>query len=107
MAMEKKLRMLLSEKENELNYLRNELRDTKNSLNVNISKKMQIQKEFINTKKDDFDQDAHELQIISMKKTDWNQLNLPSPVNEIFIESFKTGYDSRLALMENREKYIS
>ena len=103
----KKLRMLLSEKENELNYLRNELRDTKNSLNVNISKKMQIQKEFINTKKDDFDQDAHELQIISMKKTDWNQLNLPSPVNEIFIESFKTGYDSRLALMENREKYIS
>ena len=39
-------------------------------------------------KNENLDKDAHSLQIISMKKG-WNDTNIPSPINEIYIETVK------------------
>ena len=48
-----------------------------------------------------FEKDSHSLQIISAKKS-WNKINVPSPVNEIFIETVK--YESALKSKKYEEK---
>ena len=92
----KKLKKMLMQKDNELNNLMENLRDTRNQLNVNITKKM---KEIRSYPQKNFDQDAHELQIISTK-LGWNDVNIPSPVNEIFIESIENKFPQRMQYIE-------
>lgn len=53
-------------------------------MQININKNYRIQKDY----NKNYDQDAHELQVISTK-IGWNDVNVPSPVNEIFIEQIR------------------
>ena len=92
----RKLKSLLMEKDNELNNLMANLKETEKQMSVKYTT---TYNEY--NKNKNFDQDAHELQIISMKKNNWNEVNLPSPVSEIFIESFKTDFQTEY----NMEKY--
>ena len=94
----RKLKSLLMEKDNELNNLMANLKETEKQMSVKYTT---TYNEY--NKNKNFDQDAHELQIISMKKNNWNEVNLPSPVSEIFIESFKT--DFQTGAEYNMEKY--
>ena len=91
-----KLKEMLLQKDDELNNLMANLKETRNQLNVNISKNLKIKKGF---GQKNFDQDAHELQIISTK-IGWNDVNIPSPVNEIFIESFENQMPQRMQYIE-------
>ena len=95
----RKLKSLLMEKDDELNNLMANLKETQNQMSVKYST---TYNEY--NKNKNYDQDAHELQIISMKKSNWNEVNLPSPVSEIYIESFKTDFQSGVAAY-NLEKY--
>jgi len=94
----RKLKSLLMEKDNELNNLMANLKETEKQMSVKYTT---TYNEY--NKNKNYDQDAHELQIISMKKNNWNEVNLPSPVSEIFIESFKT--DFQTGAEYNMEKY--
>ena len=95
----RKLKTLLMEKDDELNNLMANLKETQNQMSVKYTT---TYNEF--NKNKNYDQDAHELQIISMKKSNWNEVNLPSPVSEIYIESFKTEFNNTGAAY-NLEKY--
>ena len=94
----RKLKTLLMEKDDELNNLMANLKETQNQMSVKYTS---TYNEY--NKNKNYDQDAHELQIISMKKSNWNEVNLPSPVSEIYIESFKTDFNAGAAY--NLEKY--
>ena len=94
----RKLKTLLMEKDDELNNLMANLKETQNQMSVKYSS---TYNEY--NKNKNYDQDAHELQIISMKKSNWNEVNLPSPVSEIYIESFKTDFNAGAEY--NLEKY--
>ena len=75
-----KLKKLLMKKDDELNNLM----QNQKKMQININKNYRIQKDY----NKNYDQDAHELQIISTK-IGWNDVNVPSPVNEIFIEQIR------------------
>ena len=58
------------------------------------------------------DKDAHSLQILSMKKG-WNETNIPSPINEIYIETvkleseeFSKKYEEKRRIMKKKEEII-
>ena len=75
-----KLKTLLMKKDDELNNLM----QNQKKMQININKNYRIQKDY----NKNYDQDAHELQVISTK-IGWNDVNVPSPVNEIFIEQIR------------------
>ena len=54
---------------------------------------------------ENLDEDAHSLQIISMKKG-WNDINIPSPVNEIFIQTVlnQENYEEMRRIKKIREE---
>ena len=83
----KKLKMLLMEKDEELNHLITDLNETKNQLSVKYTS---TYNEY-NTNKN-YQQEG--IKMLSQKKTNWNEINLPSPVSEIFIQSFRTKFNS-------------
>ena len=91
----RKLKSLLMEKDDELNNLMANLKETEKQMSVKYTTTIN------EYNKNKYDQDA--LQMISMKKNNWNEINLPSPVSEIYIQSFKTNYHSGMAY--NMEKY--
>ena len=95
----RKLKTIINQKDNELNNLMVNLKEVKNQLNVNISKNIKIKKGY-NIK--NLDQDAHELQIISTK-IGWNDVNIPSPVNEMFIESIENRMPQRMQYIEGMQ----
>ena len=95
----RKLNTMLLQKDDELNNLMANLKETRNQLNANISKNLKIKSGY---SQKNFDQDAHELQIISTK-LGWNDLNIPSPVNEIFIESYENIMPQRMQHMEEMQ----
>ena len=97
----RKLKTLLMEKDDELNNLMANLKETRNQLNVNISKDIRVKSDY-NQKK--FDPDAHELQIIT-KKIGWNDINVPSPVNEIFIESIENQFPQKMQYIEGMQVF--
>ena len=96
----RRLKTLLMEKDDEINNLINNLNETKNQLNVKYTSTTSTYDEYVKNK---YDQDAHGLQIIKSKQSNWNEVNLPSPVSEIYIESFRIGGNAGLAY--NMEKY--
>ena len=95
----RKLKSLLMQKDEEISNLMGNLRETRNQLNVNIRKNLLIKEGY---KQKNLDQDAHELQIIT-KKIDWNDLNIPSPVSEIFIESFENKMPQKMQYIEGMQ----
>ena len=90
----RKMKNILIEKEKEIKKVTDILNQNKRIMNLKNKKiyNLNIKKE---KKYDSFDVDAHELQIISTK-LNWNEITQPSPVNEIFIESFKYEYPSSI-----------
>jgi len=95
----RKLKTLLMQKDDEINNLMANLKETRKELNVNITKNMRIKGGYGQKK---LDQDAHELQIISTKLR-WNDVNIPSPVNEIFIESIENKIPPRMQYIEGMQ----
>ena len=102
----RKLKSIIMQKDDELNNLTTNLnnvsknlKETKKELNINITKNMQLKNGFNQQK---LDQDAHELQIISMKMG-WNDVNIPSPVNEIYIESIENRMPQRMQYIEGMQ----
>ena len=95
----RKLKTIINQKDDELNNLMMNLKEVKNQLNVNISKNIKIKKGY-NLK--NLDEDAHELQIISTK-LGWNDVNIPSPVNEMFIESIENRIPQRMQYIEGMQ----
>ena len=91
----RKLRTLLMEKDDELNNLMANLNETKNQLSVKYTST------YNEYNKNKYNKNAKEM--ISNRKFNWNEVNLPSPVSEIYIESFRTRYGSGMAY--NFEKY--
>ena len=102
-----KLKSILNMKEQEMKQLVQNLKQSENALkiknkriyelNVKTASKTEAldkdthELQIISTKQEkrpneNLDKDAHSLQIISMKKG-WNDINIPSPVNEIFIQT--------------------
>ena len=95
----KRLKNMLMKKDDELNTLMRSLNETNRELNVNITKNMRA-KNYYGQR--NLDQDAHELQIISMKQG-WNDVNIPSPVNEIYIESIENKIPPRMQYIEGMQ----
>ena len=95
----RKLKSIIMQKDGELNNLMTNLKETKNKLNISISKNIKMKSGY-NQKK--LDQDAHELQIISTK-VGWNDVNIPSPVNEMFIESIENRMPQRMQYIEGMQ----
>ncbi len=95
----RQLKNMLMRKDDDLNKLMRTLNETKRELNVNITKNMRTKKYY---GQKNLDQDAHELQIISMK-LGWNDVNIPSPVNEIFIESIENKIPPRMQYIEGMQ----
>ena len=91
----RRLRTLLMEKDEELNNLMANLNETKNQLSVKYTTT------YNEYNKNKLNEGSGELQIIKRK---WNEINLPSPVSEIFIQSFRTDYNSGMAAY-NLQKY--
>ena len=92
----RKLNSILVQKDDELNNLMANLKETKNKLNISLSKNIKKRNGY-NQKK--LEMDAHELQIISTK-LGWNDENIPFPVNEIFIESIENKIPQRMQCIE-------
>ena len=96
----RKLKSMLNKKDNELNNLVSNLKETRKELNVlNITKNVRNKTGYGNKI---LDQDAHELQIIS-RKLGWNDLVIPSPINEIFIESIENKIPPRMQYIEGMQ----
>ena len=95
----RKLKTIINQKDDELNNLMVNLKEVKNQLNVSINKNIKIKKGY-NIK--NLDEDAHELQIISTK-LGWNHFNIPSPVNEMFIESIENRMPQRMQYIEGMQ----
>ena len=93
----KKLKTLLMQKDDELNDLMANLKENEKRLKINKNLK-----EYKNYNQNNYDQDAHELQIISTKYG-WNDVNIPSPVNEIFIEQIKNELPQRMQYIEGMQ----
>ena len=104
----RRLKNIIMKKDDELNNLMTNLKDVKNKLNININKNISIKKGFTGK---NLDQDAHELQIISTK-LGWNEVNIPSPVNEMFIQSIENKMPQRMQYIEGmqiigkKEEYV-
>ena len=104
-----KLKSVLNIKEQEMKQLVHNLKQSENALKIKNKKIYELN---IKTEKnkEEFDKDTHELQIISTKqetkknmnldkdshslqilsmKKGWNESNVPSPINEIYIETLK------------------
>ena len=77
----RKLRSLLMEKDDELNNLMANLNETKNQLSVKYTST------YNEYNKGNYNQSAKEM--ISKKRLGWNEVNLPSPVSEIYIIIWK------------------
>ena len=92
----RRLKTLLMEKDEEINNLMANLKE--NQLNVKYST---TYKEYNSNKNI---KDMNDLQLITKKSSNWNEVNLPSPVSEIFIKSFMKNYNSDIAAY-NMEKY--
>ena len=95
----KKLKSIILQKDDELNNLVTNLKETKKELKKNITKNLKTKNGY--TPKN-LDQDAHELQIISTK-LGWNDINIPSPVNEIYIESIENKIPPRMQYIEGMQ----
>ena len=95
----RKLKTLLMEKDDEINNLMANLKETRNQLNINITKNLKYKNGYMQKK---FDPDSHELQIISTK-IGWNDVNVPSPVNEMFIESIENKFPQRMQYIEGMQ----
>ena len=95
----RRLKNIIMKKDDELNNLMTNLKDVKNKLNININKNISIKKGFTGK---NLDQDAHELQIISTK-LGWNEVNIPSPVNEMFIQSIENKMPQRMQYIEGMQ----
>ena len=95
----RKLKSLLNKKDNELNNLASNLKETRKELNVNITKNIQKKIGYGTNK---LDQDAHELQIISTK-LGWNDVNIPSPINEIYIQSIENKMEQKMQYIEGMQ----
>ena len=98
----KRLKSIIIQKEKTMNKLLSNLKQLEKKYNIQSKQYNEIgiknYKSF-----DNFDQDAHELQIISTKPV-WNQIIIPSPVNEIFIESIKFESYEKITKMRIREE---
>ena len=92
----RRLKTLLMEKDEEINNLMANLKE--NQLNVKYSTTYKEYNSNKNVK------DMNDLQLITKKSSNWNEVNLPSPVSEIFIKSFMKNYNSDIAAY-NMEKY--
>ena len=95
----RKLKSIIMQKDDELNNLTANLKETKNQLNISITKNMKIKKGY---NQRNLDQDAHELQIISTK-LGWNDVNIPSPVNEMYIEAIENRIPQRMQYIEGMQ----
>ena len=95
----RKLKSIIMQKDDELNNLATNLKQTKKELNINITKNLKMKNAF---NKKSLDQDAHELQIISTKRG-WNDINIPSPVSEMFIESIENKMPPRMQYIEGMQ----
>ena len=123
-----KLKTALNMKEQEMKKLIQNLKQSENQLKIknkrlyeyNIKtgiKKEELDKDthelqIISTKQEikkneKLDKDAHSLQIISMKQG-WNDTNIPSPVNEIYIETLKPqeNYEEMREMFKRKEEEI-
>ena len=121
-----KLKSILNMKEQEMKKLVQNLKQSENSLKIKnkrlyeldvktASKTESLDKDthelqIISTRKEkkpneNLDKDAHSLQIISMKKG-WNDINIPSPVNEIFIQTVlnQENYEEMRRIKKIREE---
>ena len=128
-----KLKSALNMKEQEMKKLMQNLKRSEKELKI---KNKQIYELNIKTEKNkyDFDEDTHELQIISKKnemkknlnldkdshslqilsmKKGWNETNIPSPINEIYIETVKLEseelskkYEEKRRIMKRKEEEI-
>ena len=86
----RELRNILIQKDQEIKNLMYDLNQKESNLKMKNQKKYNYPKNF-----DNFESDSHELQVISTKLS-WNEINVPSPINDIFIESFKYEYPQRM-----------
>ena len=91
----RRLKTLLIEKDQELNNLMANLNSKENQLNMKYTS---TYKEYNSNQNE---KNINEMQLIS--KRNWNEVNLPSPVSEIFIKSFIKNLNSEMAY--NMEKY--
>ena len=120
----KKLKSMLNIKEQEMKRMLQNLQQTENNLKI---KNKQIYELNIKTAKNEelLDKDSHELQIISMKKeknknkvldkdahslqiislkSKWNDILIPSPVNEIYIQTIKNYEEIKRIQMRKEEE---
>ena len=99
----RKLKKLLIKKDDDLNDLMSNLKENERKLKmVKMSKNITTYKNNYNYDQNDFDFDSHELQIISTKMG-WNDVNIPSPINEIFIEQIKNELPQRMQYIEGMQ----
>ena len=115
-----KLKSILNIKEKEMKKLLLNLKQSESTLKLKNKKIYELNKKSEKTK-EEFEKDTHELQIISAQqdlkkynidldkdaislqilsmKKGWNDTNVPSPINEIYIETLKHEYP------QNKKKY--
>ena len=94
----KRLKQCLVQKDEEINNLLANTEERQNNVtDIRINKNIQIKKDY---NVNELDQGSKEKQIVSLYN--WNELNIPSPVNEIFIESIaKSEYSQRIHYNED------
>ena len=94
----KRLKQCLVQKDEEINNLLANMEERQNNVtDIRINKNIQIKKDY---NVNELDQGSKEKQIVSLYN--WNELNIPSPVNEIFIESIaKSEYSQRIHYNED------
>ena len=114
-----KLKSILNIKEKEMKKLLLNLKQNENTLKIKNKKIYELNSKSQKTK-EEFEKDTHELQIISSQrqlkqnidldkdaislqilsmKKGWNDTNVPSPINEIYIETIKHEFP------QNKKKY--
>ena len=121
-----KLKSILNMKDQEMKKLVQNLKQSENALKIKNKKIYELnvktasktealdkdthELQIISTKQEkkpneNLDKDAHSLQIISMKKG-WNDINIPSPVNEIFIQTVlnEENYEEMRRIKKIREE---
>ena len=128
-----KLKSILNIKEQEMKKLAQKLKMNENTLKIKNKKLYEFDIKTAQNN-EEFDKDAHELQIISTKqeikknlnldkdaislqilaiKKGWNETNVPSPINEIYIETLKREsniskkkYEEMRRIMKRKEEEI-
>ena len=121
-----KLKSVLNIKEQEMKNLIQNLKQKENQLKIKNKKICELN---IKTEKgqEEFDKDTHELQIISTKqelkkniilekdaislqilsmKKGWNDTNVPSPINEIYIETVKHEVPNKFKKFEKMRRIM-